>query len=104
MLQGLLFSARVVGSHSCIRGGWNPSLGVHVKVDFRGLSSDCDMQMCPSSDRDGLRVAFECERCGKIEFLVVEQSEGRTALYWEAEGNCGLSVAPASEGEGSETA
>ena len=37
----------------------------------------------PSERRDGMRVYFECERCGDVSPFALVQHKGNTLLYWE---------------------
>jgi len=49
-------------------------------VEIKSISSDdCDN---PSSRRDGMRIAFNCEECGDGLYLFLLQHKGTTYLHW----------------------
>lgn len=44
---------------------------------------DNDISTNPSYRRQGLRIHFDCERCGPVQGLVVYQHKGETFVEWE---------------------
>ena len=61
--------------------------GLHVKTDGQKVSVDRSLVGNPSSRRQGLTIAFECEHCrhdDKHPTLTIVQHKGTTYIEWSA--------------------
>lgn len=57
--------------------------GMHVISNPVQTVQDKSMQNNPSERRDGTRIGFVCEGCGKHSFICVVQHKGETVIAWE---------------------
>lgn len=56
--------------------------GLRVRVSAGAATIDTNMTGNPSARRHGLTVSVDCEGCGAVSLLGVEQHKGRTFLRW----------------------
>ena len=56
--------------------------GIRVCVAAGAATVDTNMAGNPSARRHGLTISVECEGCGSVSLLGLEQHKGQTFLRW----------------------